>query len=69
MSVDASCRRQGVGFKLMAAAEEWCKAQGMQKIQLVTGNPHAAQFYLRKCGYRKLRWGEAVGPWYEKAIA
>ena len=67
-SVDADYRRLGVGHKLMQRCEEWCRERGMDKIQLVTGNPIAGEFYIQKCGFRKMGWGECIGPWYEKKL-
>lgn len=68
MSVDGDSRRMGVGAKLMQAAEAWASSQGIRKLQLITGNPIASVFYINKCGFRKLGWLEALGPWYEKDL-
>jgi len=52
MSVDETVRRQGLGKKLMASAEERAKKEyHCQSMGLWTANPVAARFYCEKCGY------------------
>jgi len=69
VSVDASARHRGVGRALMEEAERWIVTEGRKKntnggssdnkikmkMQLVTGNGMAANFY-KAIGYRKRYW-------------
>ena len=68
LSVAEPYRRSGVACALMQRAERWCLERKGRKIQLETGNPIAASFYVSKCGFRKLGFTEAIGPWYEKSL-
>lgn len=49
LAVEPELQRQGFGRRLMAAAEEWLRAQGAPKIQLMVreGNADAVRFYER----------------------
>lgn len=53
ISVMESGRRKGVGQKLVEAAEEKCKALGLEHVELIVGvnNVEAMSFYS-KCGYK-----------------
>lgn len=53
MSVEESTRRQGVGLKLMHAAEQWARGNQCTTVVLETTNKIAAQFYTNKAGYRE----------------
>lgn len=53
MSVDEQFRRQGIGLKLMTAAEDWAREHECTRIQLETTNKIAAQFYTSKAGYQE----------------
>eukprot|EP00927_Polykrikos_kofoidii_P051799 TRINITY_DN45590_c0_g1_i1.p1 TRINITY_DN45590_c0_g1~~TRINITY_DN45590_c0_g1_i1.p1 ORF type:complete len:238 (-),score=21.42 TRINITY_DN45590_c0_g1_i1:136-849(-) len=64
VSVDEDVRRRGVGIELMRAAEDWARQKGKTRMCLVTGNPVAANFYTKKCCYRKITWTS-----YEKDLA
>lgn len=59
LSVDASARRLGVGKKLVARVEEWCKEQGYTRISLVCGNTESKRFYER-IGYKQVPFERAV---------
>ena len=52
VSVDPDCRGQGLGRKIMAAAESWSFDRGMPKVQLMVraDNEAIANFY-RSVGY------------------
>lgn len=56
IDVVESSRRRGVGSKLMDAAEQWAREQGMEIICLETAvdNLPAQQFYKAR-GYRQFR--------------
>ena len=47
LAVDPRAQRRGLGRKLMAAAEEWLRGQGVPKIQLMVrdDNRAALDFY------------------------
>jgi GNAT superfamily N-acetyltransferase len=47
--IDSSVRGQGIGTKLVAAAEEWGRGQGFKKARLLsrTTRPDAHRLYLR----------------------
>ena len=49
LAVDPSRQKQGIGRRLMAAAEEWLTSRGVRKCELMirTGNAAAAGFYAR----------------------
>jgi ribosomal protein S18 acetylase RimI-like enzyme len=49
LAVDPSHRREGHGRAMMAAAEQWLKARGAPKLQLLVreGNEAALRFYER----------------------
>lgn len=53
MSVEESTRRQGVGLKLLRAAEEWAREHQCKTMVLETTNKIAAQFYTVKAGYQE----------------
>ncbi|OEU11295.1 hypothetical protein FRACYDRAFT_246409 [Fragilariopsis cylindrus CCMP1102] len=84
LSVDASARHSGVGRALMEEAERWIvmtegkKMNGssnsdnnkIMKMQLVTGNGIAADFY-KAIGYRKRYWVLdyfGLPGWFEKEL-
>jgi GNAT superfamily N-acetyltransferase len=50
--IDASTRSQGVGARLLAAGEAYCKEQGCTRVELSSGEHRADahRFYLRQ-GY------------------
>ncbi len=56
LAVTASHRGQGIGKKLMAAAEEWARTQGIAEIELNVWdeNGRAVAFY-EKLGYQSVR--------------
>lgn len=47
VAVDPNCRKSGFGRHIMAAAEDWLRAAGILKLQLLVrrGNEHANAFY------------------------
>lgn len=52
LAAAAECRRTGIGRRLMQAAEEWLKAAGSPKIQLmVRGDNQAARGFYAALGY------------------
>ena len=83
VSVDASARHSGVGRALMEEAERWIVTEGkknmngssnsdnkIMKMQLVTGNGMAADFY-KAIGYRKRYWVLdyfGLPGWFEKEL-
>ena len=80
VSVDASARQSGVGRALMDEAERWIVTEGkktnnggsdkIMKMQLVTGNGVAADFY-KAIGYRKRYWVLdyfGLPGWFEKEL-
>ena len=74
VSVDPSARNLGVGKVLMAEAERWISDSSngrcCTKMQLVTGNRIAAQFY-KTLGYEKINWilhALDLPGWYEKTL-
>jgi GNAT superfamily N-acetyltransferase len=69
MSVSSDARQIGVGQKLMRRVEDWCVARGKNMLQLVTTNPVAVEFYTKRCGFRRLGWSEAIGPWFQKRLS
>lgn len=73
VSVTEKARRLGVGTALMRAAEDWARAHGASRMQLVTGNPVAATFYVERMHYRRpgWRWDRTFpryAMWYEKNL-
>ena len=54
LAVAPSERGQGVGAQLMQAAEHWCAAQGVPRLNLMVraGNAPVLGFYAR-LGYRQ----------------
>jgi len=70
VSVDKSARIKGVGKALMNKAESWISEKRCTKMQLVTGNRIAANFY-KSIGYQKINWILDVldmPGWFEKSI-
>lgn len=75
MGVAPEAHRQGLGRRLVAAAERWLAAQGMEYLQVKTLSPtHPDPFYARTRafyhaqGFRPLEefpllWGEANPCW------
>ncbi|RYG85441.1 MAG: GNAT family acetyltransferase [Alphaproteobacteria bacterium] len=49
LAVEAALQRQGLGREMMAAAEQWLRARGAPKLQLMVRDANAAalQFYER----------------------
>ena len=47
VAVDPDCRKRGHGRVIMAAAEDWLRAVGIPKLQLLVrrGNEQASVFY------------------------
>ena len=71
VSVDKSARNMGIGKALMAEAERWVSDKGCTKMQLVTGNRIAANFY-KSIGYHKINWildALDMPGWFEKTIS
>jgi ribosomal protein S18 acetylase RimI-like enzyme len=63
MSVSSQVRRQGLGQKLMQAAEAHAKNEyGCTGMGLWTANTIAAKFYSVKCGFHLV---EGKGNWYD----
>jgi ribosomal protein S18 acetylase RimI-like enzyme len=54
LAVAPAFRRQGVGTMLMRSAEQWCRARGVPKLQLMvrSENVEVASFYAA-LGYDK----------------
>ena len=51
--VEASMRNQGIGRRLMAAAEEWARSQGISAVKLKSNKKRtAAHRFYEACGYR-----------------
>jgi ribosomal protein S18 acetylase RimI-like enzyme len=62
MAVDRQHRRKGIGRKLLAAAEAYCRASGYRKIVLSTSELQvAARRLYEASGYRLVREEVAVG--------
>ena len=49
VAVDPGQRREGLGREIMAAVEDWLRARGVRKLNLMvrSDNPAAADFYDR----------------------
>lgn len=67
MSVSPNVRRKGLGQKLMQSAESIAKNEySCASLGLWTGNPVAAQFYCKKCGFYKMegqeKWTDFLNP-------
>ena len=70
VSVDKAARNKGVGKALMTRAESWIADKSCTKMQLVTGNRIAANFY-KSIGYKKINWildALDIPGWFEKTI-
>lgn len=70
VSVDKSARSRGVGKALMTEAEQWISHKSCTKMQLVTGNRIAANFY-KTIGYQKINWildALDMPGWFEKRL-
>lgn len=53
LSVDVSCRRSGIGRKLIDQAITWARAAGMKGIMLETQNNNVkACLFYESCGFR-----------------
>lgn len=55
MSVDEAYRGHGIASRLMAACEAWAKDHDCTKMGLMTINPAAANFYVARMGYTRVR--------------
>ncbi len=55
LDVSESCRRRGLGSRLLAVAEDWLRAEGVTKVRLETAvdNAPAVAFWLQR-GYREV---------------
>ena len=52
VAVSASMQRQGIGTRLMSAAEEWVRRAGVRKLQLMVRHENeAARGFYRRLGY------------------
>jgi len=54
--VDAACRGRGYGAELLAAAEDWFRARGVEEVVVRSGGQRhdAHRFYDRE-GYARLK--------------
>jgi len=54
LATSPACQRQGLGRRLMSAAEEWLRARGVRKCELMirSSNEGVAEFYGR-LGYER----------------
>jgi len=54
LAVAPAFRRQGVGTMLLRSAEQWCRARGVPKLQLMvrSENVEVASFYARSATIR-----------------
>lgn len=53
VAVDPAHQRSGLGAAIMAAAEDWLRARGIWKLQLlVRGDNEAAHGFYQRLGYR-----------------
>ena len=57
VTVDPACRHQGYGRAIMTAAENWLRARGIQKLQLMVraDNVQVHAFYQSLCYYEQQR--------------
>jgi ribosomal protein S18 acetylase RimI-like enzyme len=54
VAVDPECRHNGYGRVIMAAAEDWLRARGLEKLQLmVRGDNAEVQTFYQSLGYLK----------------
>ena len=52
VAVDPDCRHNGYGRVIMAAAEDWLRARGLEKLQLmVRGDNAEVQTFYQSLGY------------------
>lgn len=52
IAVSSSCRRMGIGWKLLAAAEGWARETGADVVRLVSGESRTgAHAFYRSVGY------------------
>jgi ribosomal protein S18 acetylase RimI-like enzyme len=52
VAVDPECRHKGYGRVIMAAAEDWLRARGLEKLQLmVRGDNTAVHAFYQSLGY------------------
>ena len=52
VAVDPECRHKGFGRFIMAAAEDWLRARGLEKLQLmVRGDNAGVQAFYQSLGY------------------
>jgi ribosomal protein S18 acetylase RimI-like enzyme len=52
VAVDPECRHKGYGRVIMAAAEDWLRARGLEKLQLmVRGDNAEVQTFYQSLGY------------------
>ena len=52
IAVSSSCRRMGIGRKLLAAAEDWARETGAEAVRLVSGEGRTgAHAFYRSLGY------------------
>lgn len=52
IAVSSSCRRMGIGGKLLAAAEGWARETGAEGVRLVSGESRTgAHAFYRSVGY------------------
>jgi hypothetical protein len=52
VAVDPECRHNGYGRVIMAAAEDWLRARGLEKLQLmVRGDNAEVQTFYQSLGY------------------
>ncbi|WP_291572208.1 GNAT family acetyltransferase [Bradyrhizobium sp.] len=52
VAVDPGCRHQGYGRVIMAAAEDWLRSRGLEKLQLmVRGDNVAVHAFYQSLGY------------------
>lgn len=58
LAVDPSARRRGYGLRLVAAAEQWLREQGIEVIAaLVEGGNEASLALFRRAGYVEIDRG------------
>lgn len=52
IAVSSSCRRMGIGGKLLSAAEDWARETGADGVRLVSGESRTgAHAFYRSLGY------------------